>query len=80
VDTVKEEFGYLECFSPLPTHLARPETTFYLCPSPKKKVVGIRNNNSFGVQEGAVMTSGEYAKAFMLYIKCSEKWVQMAWF
>jgi hypothetical protein len=25
-------------FSPLPTHLARPEKTFYLCPSQKREL------------------------------------------
>jgi hypothetical protein len=56
VETVKEEFGCLECFSPLPTHLTRPERTFYQ----PRTGVGSRNNNSFGVKEGAVMASGEY--------------------
>jgi hypothetical protein len=28
----------LEFFSPLPTHLARPERTVYLCPSQKREL------------------------------------------
>jgi hypothetical protein len=39
---------------------ARPEMTFYLHPSQKVELAVHRNNNSFGVQEGAVMASGEY--------------------
>jgi hypothetical protein len=38
VATVKEEFDCLECFLPLPTHLARSERTFYLCPIRKRKL------------------------------------------
>jgi hypothetical protein len=37
VDTVKEEFGCLECFSPLTTHLARPKRAFYLCLRQKRE-------------------------------------------
>ncbi len=71
----------LGCFFPLPTHLARPEGLHLSKP---KKGVGWRNNNSFGVQEGAVTTSGatskeEFAKAFVLYVKRSEKCVQIGW-
>jgi hypothetical protein len=59
VDTIKEEFGCLECFFSLP-HTSGKAWKNFLPPSKPKKGVGIRNNNSFGVQEGAVMTSGEY--------------------
>jgi hypothetical protein len=38
VDTVKEEFGCLEYFSSLPTHLPRLEWTFSLCPSREKEL------------------------------------------
>ncbi len=51
VDTLKEEFGCLECFSPLPTHRVRHEGLIHL--SKPKKGVGWRKNNSFGVQEGS---------------------------
>jgi hypothetical protein len=38
---VKEEFSCVEgFFSPLPTHLARPKRTFYLCPSKKWELAG----------------------------------------
>jgi hypothetical protein len=49
----------LECFFSLPHRSVKTEKTFYLCPS-QKKGVGRRNNNSFGVRDGTVMTSGEY--------------------
>ncbi len=35
VDTVKRSLAALSVFSPLPTHLARPDRTFYICPSKK---------------------------------------------
>jgi hypothetical protein len=38
VDTVKEEFGCLECFSSLLTHMSRSEKTFYLWPSQKREL------------------------------------------
>jgi hypothetical protein len=40
VDTEKEELAAWRFFSSLPTHLARPEKTFYLCPSKKKELPG----------------------------------------
>jgi hypothetical protein len=40
VDTEKEELGYLQFFFTLPTQLARPEKTYYLCPSKKRKLPG----------------------------------------
>jgi hypothetical protein len=45
-------------FSPLLTHLTRPEGLFISVQA--KKGSCRKNNNSFGVQEGAVMTSREY--------------------
>jgi hypothetical protein len=59
VDTVKEEFGCLECFFS-PPHTSGKGLKDFLLLSKPKMGVGRRNNNSFGVQEGAVMTSGEY--------------------
>ncbi len=73
VDTVKEEFGCLECFFSNPKKIWQGLKDFLHLSKPKKEV-GRRNNNFFGVQEGVVTTSGEYlkeefAKSYVLYIR-----------
>ncbi len=81
MDTVKEEFACFESFFS-PPHTSHKAWWDFLPPSKLKKGVGRRNNNSFGVQEEAVMTSGEYiqrrvCQAFVLSKKRSEKCVQI---
>jgi hypothetical protein len=52
VDTVKDEFGCLQCFFlTLSTHLAGKALQDVLPVSTQKKGVGVGNNKSLGVQE-----------------------------
>jgi hypothetical protein len=51
--------GCLECFFSLSSHIWQGLKDFLPLSKPKTGVRR-RNNNSFGIQEGAVTTSGEY--------------------
>jgi hypothetical protein len=68
-------------FSALLTHLSRPGETFYLCPSQKKglaeEIITPLEFKNGRWRPRRSTKKEEFAKAFVLYIKCSEKCIQI---
>ncbi len=80
VDTVTEEFCCLECWFSTPQTSGKAWRTFYICPSQKRELAEeIITPLEFKKAVTTSTSKEEFAKAFILYIKRSEKCVQIGW-